>query len=131
MGAGRGRARAGPGPGRRRGGTDTIDAGAAAIAVISGRATAVAKSCDGVVEQIRVCKVTKDSAVKARRQVINQLKAILVTADPALLESMAGLSTARQITRCASLGSQPGGAGALVFTVATGTGRNQRGRIDN
>jgi transposase len=103
---------------RRRGKTDTVDAEAASIAVISGRATAVAKSCDGAVEQIRVYKVAKDSAVKARRQAINQLKAILVTADPALRESLAGLSTARLITRCASLHEQPGITGAVTFTLA-------------
>ncbi len=103
---------------RRRGKTDTIDAEAAAIAVISGRATAVAKSSDGAVEQIRVYKVAKNSAVKARRQAINQLKAILVTAGPALRESLAGLSTARLITRCASMQEQPGSTDAVTFTLA-------------
>jgi transposase len=50
---------------RRRGKSDTVDAAAAAEAVISGRATATPKGSDGPVEQIRVYKIAKDSAVKA------------------------------------------------------------------
>jgi hypothetical protein len=39
-------------------------------------------------------KLTKVSAVKARTQAINQLKAVLITADPALREKLAGLGNA-------------------------------------
>lgn len=67
---------------RRRGKTDAIDAENAARAVLSGQATGLAKSGDGVVETIRMFKIAKDSAVKARTQAINQLKALLVRADP-------------------------------------------------
>src|SRR5262245_42523953 len=63
---------------RRRGKTDTIDAQAAAQAVICGRATATAKTCDGPAEMTRMLKLAKDSAVKSRTQAINQLKAVLV-----------------------------------------------------
>jgi transposase len=88
---------------RQRGKSDTVDAEAAAQAVISHRATAVPKSGDGPVEQIRVYKIAKASAVKARRQAINQLKAILVNAEPALREELAGLGKMALVTRCASL----------------------------
>ncbi|TCO33004.1 transposase [Kribbella steppae] len=88
---------------RRRGKTDTIDAQAAAQAVISGRATATAKTCDGPAEMTRMLKLAKDSAVKSRTQAINQLKAVLVSADAGLRDSLAGLSTPILIRRCAEL----------------------------
>ncbi|MGV9567089.1 IS110 family transposase [Streptomyces sp. NPDC003480] len=88
---------------RRRGKTDAIDAAAAAHAVLSGRATAAAKTSDGPVETIRLFKMAKASAVKSRSQAINQLKAILVAADPALRESLAGLSNPKLIRRCSEL----------------------------
>ncbi|MFD8931456.1 hypothetical protein ACFV0X_41710 [Streptomyces mirabilis] len=48
----------------------------AARAVLSGRARARAKSGDGPVQIARMYKLTKVSAVKARTQAINQLKAV-------------------------------------------------------
>jgi transposase len=69
---------------RRRGKTDTIDAEGAARAVLSGRATAIAKSADGHVEMIRMFKPAKASGIKSRGQAINQLKAVLVRTDPSL-----------------------------------------------
>jgi transposase len=88
---------------RRRGKTDTIDAEAAARAVLSGRATAIAKSSDGQVEMVRMFKLAKASAIKSRSQAINQLKAVLVRADPALRESMTGLRNPALFRRCAEL----------------------------
>ena len=71
------------GPGlARRGKTDTLDAEAAARAVLSGPASGSAKAGDGPVEMLRMLKLAKDSAVKARSQTINQLKAVLVAARP-------------------------------------------------
>jgi Transposase len=78
---------------RRRGKTDTIDAENAARGVLSGQTTAVAKSGDGTVEAIRLLKIAKDSAIKARTQAINQMRAVLVRADPQLRESLDGRST--------------------------------------
>ena len=88
---------------RRRGKSDAVDAEAAARAVLAGDATATPKSADGSVEIMRILKIAKDSAVKARVQAINQLKAILVNADPALREDLAPLSTRRLVARCADL----------------------------
>ncbi|MFI6333335.1 transposase [Micromonospora chersina] len=88
---------------RRRGKTDAIDAEAAARAVLSGRATALAKAGDGHVERIRLFKLAKASATKSRAQAINQLKAVLVGVDPALRDSMTGLSNPKLIRRCADL----------------------------
>jgi transposase len=88
---------------RRRGKTDAIDAETAARAVISGRATGNAKTSDGPVEMIRMFKLAKASAIKARTQAINQLKAVLVAADPALREALTGLSNPILFRRCAQL----------------------------
>ena len=88
---------------RRRGKTDAVDAEAAAHAVLSGRATAAAKAGDGPVEMVRLFKLAKTSATKSRAQAINQLKAVLVRADPALREALSGLSNHKLIRSCAAL----------------------------
>jgi transposase len=88
---------------RRQGKTDAIDAEAAGLAVLSGRATAAPKSGTGSVEMIRMFKIAKDSAVKARTQALNQLKAVLVMAEAGLREQFAMLSTPRLIKACAGL----------------------------
>ncbi|WP_432868633.1 IS110 family transposase [Microbispora rosea] len=88
---------------RRRGKTDAVDAENAARAVLAGQATAVAKTSDGVVEMIRMFKIAKDSAVKARTQTINQLRAVLARAEPTLCESLSGLGLAALVRRCADL----------------------------
>ncbi|MFJ9151870.1 IS110 family transposase [Streptomyces sp. NPDC102270] len=93
---------------RRHGKSDSIDAAAAARAVLSSRATATAKTTDGPVETIRLFKMAKTSAVKSRSMAINQLKAVLVAAEPALRESLAGLSNPKLIRRCSQLRPAPG-----------------------
>ena len=88
---------------RKRGKTDTLDAQAAARAVLSGRAQAVAKTADGRVEAIRVLRIARNSAVNAKVKAVNQLKAIIVVADPALRESLHGLGPATLLRRCTEL----------------------------
>jgi transposase len=88
---------------RRRGKSDTIDAEAAARAVLSGVATAAPKAGDGTVEMIRMLKTAKNSAVKARTQALNQIHAIVLTAPAALREELAELRTPALTERCASL----------------------------
>ncbi len=104
---------------RRQGKTDTLDAETAARAVLSGRASAIAKSGDGQVEMLRMFKLAKASAIKSRSQAINQLKAILVGAEPELRESMAGLRNPALFRRCAELNASdlhdPAGAAALTL----------------
>jgi transposase len=92
---------------RRRGKTDAVDAASAARAVISGRATSIAKTGDGLVEAMRLVKLARDSAVNARTKAINQLRSILVGADPVLRESLAGLGPGSLIRACAEL-ADPG-----------------------
>ncbi|MCW8103239.1 IS110 family RNA-guided transposase [Streptomyces tauricus] len=88
---------------RRSGKSDEVDAEAAARAVLGGRATAKPKHTGGTVEDLRVSKTVKDSAVRARTQAINQLKAILVSAEPDLRESLARLSNVALFNECARL----------------------------
>lgn len=52
---------------------------------------------------MRQIKLARDSAVNARTKAINQLRAILIGADPALRESLAGLGPGTLIRACARL----------------------------
>ncbi|TLS46136.1 IS110 family transposase [Streptomyces montanus] len=88
---------------RQRGKTDVIDAEAAARAVLAGRARTCPKYTEGTVEGLWVAKMVKDSAVTARTQAINQLKAILVCADPGLRESLEPLRNPALFAACAQL----------------------------
>ena len=105
---------------RRRGKTDTVDAEAAAHAVLSGRASASAKAGNGPVEMVRIFKLAKASAIKSRTQAINQLKAVLVCADPQLRDSLSGLSNPTLIRRCAQLkaGTPRDATTAAAYTLA-------------
>ncbi|MFF4041211.1 IS110 family transposase [Streptomyces sp. NPDC001816] len=105
---------------RRRGKTDAIDAESAARAALSGIARALPKSGDGQVEALRMLRLAKNSAVKARTQALNQLKAVLVNAPSALREELEPLSTSLLVRRCAELADTRGGnpaADTAVFTL--------------
>ncbi|MFF3699179.1 IS110 family transposase [Streptomyces sp. NPDC002221] len=106
---------------RLRGKSDPLDAQNAARAVLSGRARARAKTGDGPVQIARMYKLTKASAVKARTQAVNQLKAVLVTADPALRESLAGLCNAELFRTCAGFADVCSREGAEEETVLQAT----------
>lgn len=85
---------------RLDGKTDTIDAVAAARAVISGRATGTPKTRDGSVEAIRQLEIVYHSATKDRTRAINQFKAIIVAAPTALRHRLRdGLSLKNQLAR--------------------------------
>lgn len=88
---------------RMKGKSDPVDAYAAATAVASGRATGIPKSRDGVVEAVRVLRVARRSAVKARTQAMNQIRNLLVTAPAMLREQVAGLDRAALIRTLARL----------------------------
>ena len=87
---------------RRKGKSDPTDAESAARAVLAGVANATPKSGEDEVEMIRMLKSTKDSAVKARTQAINQVRAIVVTAPAELRETLDGLSASALVARCKS-----------------------------
>lgn len=86
---------------RAQGKSDPVDAYAAALAALSGRAAGIPKSRDGQVEAIRALRVTRRSAVKARTQAINQLRALSLTGPAELREQLRDLSTSRLIDTCA------------------------------
>jgi transposase len=85
----------------RSGKSDPIDAEAAARAILAGIATGRPKGADGEVEMIRALRAVRRSAVKARSQAVNQLKAMLITAPEELREKLDGLSTAKLVRRAA------------------------------
>jgi transposase len=88
---------------RAKGKSDPLDAYAAARAALSGTATGTPKTRDGRVEAIRVLRVARSGAVKARTQGTNQLKALLLTAPAELREQLRRLSTTTLIATCARL----------------------------
>jgi transposase len=92
---------------RRRGKSDPVDADAAARAVQAGEATGIPKTADGSVEMLRALRAARQTAVKARTQAINALKALLVTAPAELRESLTGLPTRRLIHTTAALTPGP------------------------
>lgn len=85
---------------RRHGKSDPVDAVAAARAVISGEARAVPRG-EGPTEVLRVLRVARNSAVRQRTAVANQIHALVLTAPDDLRQQLRGLSVCR-ITRTAS-----------------------------
>ena len=86
----------------RKGKSDPTDAEMAARSVLAGVADATPKSGEGEVEMIRMLKSAKNSAVVARTQAVNQMKALVVTAPAELREKLDGLATSALVKRCRS-----------------------------
>ena len=86
---------------RRLGKNDPTDAEMAARAVLAGVARDRPKSGVGEVEMIRMLKGIKDSAMKARAQAINQIKALVVTAPFELRAELRHMNTSQLVARCA------------------------------
>ena len=91
---------------RRHGKSDPVDAEAAARAVQAGEAAAVPKTGSGQVEMLRSLRVARVTAIKARTQAINALKALVVTAPEDLREQLRGHSAAMLVRAAAAL--EPG-----------------------
>ena len=94
---------------RRRGKSDALDAAAAAEAARTGNRIAVPKSRDGRVEALRVLRLTRGSAVKARTIAFQQL-AQLVSAPAQLRDQIRDLSKMKLIRSCAEWRPNPGNA---------------------
>lgn len=86
---------------RRRGKSDPIDAEAAARAALSGQALGTPKSQDGPVEGMRLVRVERRSAIKARTQAANQLHGTISTAPEPLRQRLHG-KTVRAIVKLAA-----------------------------
>src|SRR6266496_4137748 len=95
---------------RLHGKSDPTDAENAARAVLAGDAHAIPKAQSGVVEAMRAVSMARRSAVKAKTQAINQLRALLVTAPEAIRATLWKVKPEHCIARCArlqSLGDTP------------------------
>src|SRR5665213_2905091 len=88
---------------RRHGKTDTIDAEAAARSALNGHARGAAKSHDGIVESIRLHRVTLTTLRKSRTALINTLRSMLVTAPPKIRDELESLTPVALFARCARL----------------------------
>lgn len=88
---------------RLRGKSDPTDAENAARAVLAGEATAIPKSQSGGAEAMRTVSVARRSAVKAKTQAINQLRAILVSAPQEIRERLWKTKAEQCVAACADL----------------------------
>lgn len=88
---------------RRNGKSDPADAEAAARAVLSGEATGSPKAGDDLVEMIRVLRVARSTAMKARTQALNALKSLVVTAPAELRDQLRCLSARDLVATAARL----------------------------
>ena len=82
--------------------SDALDALAAARAVLERRALASPRAA-GAREALRILLRTREGAVAVRRAGLNELRSLLVTAPPALRESLAGLPREALLARCGAL----------------------------
>jgi transposase len=80
---------------RRRGKSDPVDAEMAARLWLSGKANALPKRTDGIVESIRLLRVARASAVKARSATLVQLSELIITTPQALRERLSDRTTIR------------------------------------
>jgi transposase len=92
---------------RQHGKSDPIDAINAARAVQSGVAAGTPKLRTGPVEAIRVLRIERQSALKARHVAWQQIGALLVTAPVELSGPLRKLSARDRLTRCAGLRPDP------------------------
>ena len=88
---------------RNDGKNDTLDAEAAARAVLAGVATAVPKAADGMAEMAHQIKIARDTAVKVRSTAMVTLKTLLVNAPGRVREAIEPLTDQKLIDRCAAL----------------------------
>lgn len=85
---------------RRRGKSDPQDAITAARAAQSGDAHGQAKTRNGNVEAMRVLRVARTSARKARTQALNQMRSLISTAPDDLRGELRDLNVYRLLERC-------------------------------
>ena len=95
---------------RFQGKSDPTDAESAARAVLAGSATAIPKTQSGAAEALRAVSVARRSAVKAKTQAINQVRALLVSAPQDIRARLWKAKPSECIDGCArlrSLGTTP------------------------
>jgi transposase len=82
---------------RLHGKSDPLDAENAARAVLAGEAVATPRSGDDAVEMLRVLRVARSTAMRARTQAINALRSLIVTAPDELRDELRRLPTTELI----------------------------------
>jgi transposase len=92
---------------RRRGKSDPIDAQAAARATLAGVAVTTPKTRDGQVEMIRLLRVARRGAMKARVAAAEQLYGVLYSAPEELRQPLLGLTTKALVRACAAMRPGP------------------------
>ena len=92
---------------RRQGKSDPIDAQAAARATLAGVAATTPKTRDGQVEMIRVLRVARRGALKARVAAAEQLHGVLYSAPEELRQPLLGLKTKALVNACAAMRPGP------------------------
>lgn len=102
---------------RRRGKNDTLDAEAAARAALVGHRTSVPKTKAGRVEALRVLRLTRSTAVKARRAALQVLRNQIVSAPEDVREPLRHLTRMELIRVCAA--ARPNSSGFREPTIAT------------
>src|SRR5829696_2997842 len=92
---------------RRRGKSDPIDAQAAARATLAGVAATIPKTREGQVEMIRVLRVARRGALKARVAAAEQLHGVLSSAPEELRQPLLGLKTKHLVGICPAMRPGP------------------------
>jgi len=87
---------------RRNGKSDPLDAESAARAVLSGRASGAPKSRDAQVEMIRVLRVARRGAMKARIQAGAQIDAVITSAPEPVRNPLRKMTPRKRIRACAA-----------------------------
>jgi transposase len=108
---------------RRRGKSDPIDAEAAARATLAGQGLVWPKTADGTVEMLRVLRMARRSAMKARTQAAQQLDSLVVTAPDRLRAQLRRLSLAQLVPVAAAL--RPGELAATKLALRELARRHQ------
>lgn len=87
---------------RSKGKSDTVDAEAAARAVLSGQADTTPKSRDGIVESIRVLRVAKQTIRNHMSEIEAQIRHLSITAPDPIRADLQCRTTRQQMARAAS-----------------------------
>lgn len=85
---------------RLRGKSDPQDAISAARAAQGGDATSIAKTRDGAVESLRVLRVARCSARKAKAQALNQMRSLVSTAPDEIRADLRHTTGKQLVARC-------------------------------
>ena len=88
---------------RSRGKSDPTDAESAARAVLADDAKCIPKAQSGLAEALRTLNVARRSAVKAKTQAVNQLRALLVSAPSFIRDVVLKVKPEDCVAACAAL----------------------------